>query len=419
MPRALNDTTTALNAANLLALPQQFGCPVWAYDADIINARIAQLRQFDVIRFAQKACSNIHILRLMREQGVKVDSVSLGEIERALVAGFIPGREQSEIVFTADVLDQPTLERVTALDIPVNAGSIDMLSQIGQHKPGHPVWLRVNPGFGHGHSQKTNTGGENSKHGIWYADLTQALAEITRYGLKLVGIHMHIGSGVDYGHLEQVCDAMVRQVIETGQDIEAISAGGGLSIPYHFGEESIDTDHYFGLWNRAREQIAAHLGHEVKLEIEPGRFLVAESGVLVAQIRAVKNMGSRHFVLCDAGFNDLMRPAMYGSYHHISLLPADGRELAEQPLTDSVIAGPLCESGDVFTQQAGGGIETFPLPPVKIGDYLVFHDTGAYGASMSSNYNSRPLLPEVLFENGVPRLIRRRQTVEELIALEL
>ena len=234
MPRALNDLSTALNAANLLALPQQFGCPVWAYDAEIIKARIAQLRQFDVIRFAQKACSNIHILRLMREQGVKVDSVSLGEIERALVAGFIPGREDSEIVFTADVMDQPTLERVTALDIPVNAGSIDMLSQIGQHKAGHPVWLRVNPGFGHGHSQKTNTGGENSKHGIWYADLPQAMAEISRYGLKLVGIHMHIGSGVDYGHLEQVCDAMVSQVIETGQDIEAISAGGGLSIPYDF-----------------------------------------------------------------------------------------------------------------------------------------------------------------------------------------
>lgn len=419
MPRALNDISTALNAVNLLALQQQFGCPVWAYDAEIIKARIAQLRQFDVIRFAQKACSNIHILRLMREQGVKVDSVSLGEIERALVAGFIPGREDSEIVFTADVLDQPTLERVTALDIPVNAGSIDMLSQIGQHKAGHPVWLRVNPGFGHGHSQKTNTGGENSKHGIWYADLPQALAEIARYGLKLVGIHMHIGSGVDYGHLEQVCDAMVRQVIETGQDIEAISAGGGLSIPYHFEEESIDTGHYFGLWNRAREQIAAHLGHEIKLEIEPGRFLVAESGVLVAQIRAVKDMGSRHFVLCDAGFNDLMRPAMYGSYHHISLLPADGRDVSGQPLTDAVIAGPLCESGDVFTQQAGGGVETFPLPPVHIGDYLVFHDTGAYGASMSSNYNTRPLLPEVLFENGVPRLIRRRQTVEELIALEL
>lgn len=419
MPRALNDTSTALNAANLLALTQQFGCPVWAYDAEIITQRISQLRQFDVIRFAQKACSNIHILRLMREQGVKVDSVSLGEIERALLAGFKPGREASEIVFTADVLDQPTLDRVTELDIPVNAGSIDMLGQIGRQKAGHPVWLRVNPGFGHGHSQKTNTGGENSKHGIWYGDLPQALAEIERYELKLVGIHMHIGSGVDYGHLEQVCDAMVRQVIENGRDIEAISAGGGLSIPYHFGEEAINTEHYYGLWNRAREQIAAHLGHAVHLEIEPGRFLVAESGVLVAQVRAAKNMGSRHFVLCDAGFNDLMRPAMYGSYHHISLLPADGRDVSNAQLIDSVIAGPLCESGDVFTQQAGGGVETFALPQVEIGDYLVFHDTGAYGASMSSNYNSRPLLPEVLFENGVPRLIRRRQTIEELLALEL
>ncbi|CAI1101862.1 TPA: diaminopimelate decarboxylase [Serratia fonticola] len=417
MPRALNDTSTALNAANLLALPPRFGCPVWAYDAAIISERISQLQHFDVIRFAQKACSNIHILRLMREQGVKVDSVSLGEIERALKAGFEPGGE--DIVFTADVLDHATLARVSELKIPVNAGSIDMLEQLGQVSAGHPVWLRINPGFGHGHSQKTNTGGENSKHGIWYADLPQAVAKVQQYGLKLIGLHMHIGSGVDYQHLERVCDAMVQQVIALGQDITAISAGGGLSIPYQQGEEAINTEHYYGLWNRARERVAAHLGHPVKLEIEPGRFLMAEAGVLVAEVRSVKQMGSRHFVLVDAGFNDLMRPAMYGSYHHISLLPADGRNTDNQPLQDTVIAGPLCESGDVFTQQAGGGIETRPLPQVRVGDYLVFHDTGAYGSSMSSNYNSRPLLPEVLFENGEPRLIRRRQTIEELIGLEL
>ncbi|MFC0226261.1 diaminopimelate decarboxylase [Serratia aquatilis] len=417
MPRALNDTSTALNATNLLALPQRFGCPVWAYDADIISQQIEQLRHFDVIRFAQKACSNIHILRLMREQGVKVDSVSLGEIERALNAGFEPGGE--DIIFTADVLDHATLARVSELKIPVNAGSIDMLEQLGRASSGHPVWLRINPGFGHGHSQKTNTGGENSKHGIWYADLPQAVAKVQQYGLKLVGLHMHIGSGVDYQHLERVCDAMVQQVIALGQDISAISAGGGLSIPYQQGEEAINTEHYYGLWNRARERVAAHLGHPVKLEIEPGRFLMAEAGVLVAEVRSVKDMGTRHFVLVDAGFNDLMRPAMYGSYHHISLLPADGRSLESQPLHETVIAGPLCESGDVFTQQAGGGIETRSLPQALVGDYLVFHDTGAYGASMSSNYNSRPLLPEVLFENGEPRLIRRRQTIEELIGLEL
>ncbi len=419
MPRPLNNTDTDLNANNLLRLPAEFGCPVWVYDAQIIRDKIAALHQFDVVRFAQKACSNIHILRLMREQGVRVDSVSLGEIERALAAGYDPQADQDSIVFTADLIDSATLARVHELQIPVNAGSVDMLEQLGQVSPGHRVWLRVNPGFGHGHSQKTNTGGENSKHGIWYSDLPAALEVLQRYNLKLVGIHMHIGSGVDYGHLEQVCGAMVRQVIEFGQDLEAISAGGGLSIPYREGEEAIDTDHYYGLWNGARDKIAAHLGHPVKLEIEPGRFLVAESGVLVAQVRSVKAMGSRHFMLIDAGFNDLMRPSMYGSYHHITALAADGRDLTQAPVVETVVAGPLCESGDVFTQQEGGKVETRALPQVVPGDYLVLHDTGAYGASMSSNYNSRPLLPEVLFDKGEARLIRRRQTIQELLALEL
>lgn len=418
MPRPLNSTDTDLNATNLLRLPAEFGCPVWVYDAQIVRDRIAALHQFDVVRFAQKACSNIHILRLMREQGVKVDSVSLGEIERALAAGYDPQSDADAIVFTADLIDEATLARVRELQIPVNAGSVDMLAQLGEASPGHRVWLRINPGFGHGHSQKTNTGGENSKHGIWHSDLPAALEVIKRYGLKLVGIHMHIGSGVDYGHLEQVCGAMVSQAIAFDQDLEAISAGGGLSIPYREGEEAIDTDHYYGLWSAARDKIAAHLGHPVKLELEPGRFLVAEAGVLVAQVRSVKEMGSRHFVLIDAGFNDLMRPSMYGSYHHISVLPADGRDLSQAPLIDTVVAGPLCESGDVFTQQEGGKVETRALPQVMPGDYLVLHDTGAYGASMSSNYNSRPLLPEVLFDRGEARLIRRRQTIQELIALE-
>lgn len=419
MPRPLNNTDTDLTADNLLRLPAEFGCPVWVYDAQIIRRQVAKLSRFDVVRFAQKACSNIHILRLMREQGVKVDSVSLGEIERALVAGFDPRSNPDDIVFTADVIDEETIARVAELGIPVNAGSVDMLDQLGTASPGHRVWLRINPGFGHGHSQKTNTGGENSKHGIWYSDLPAALAVMQRHQLQLVGIHMHIGSGVDYGHLEQVCGAMVQQVIDFGQDLQAISAGGGLSIPYCEGEETIDTDHYYGLWNAAREQIARHFGHPVKLEIEPGRFLVAQAGVLVAQVRGVKEMGSRHFVLIDAGFNDLMRPAMYGSYHHISALAADGRDLSQTPVLDTVVAGPLCESGDVFTQQEGGKVETRALPAVVAGDYLVLHDTGAYGASMSSNYNSRPLLPEVLFDGGKARLIRRRQRIQDLLALEL
>jgi diaminopimelate decarboxylase len=144
MPRPLNQTDTDLNADNLLRLPAEFGCPVWVYDAQIVREKIAALHQFDVVRFAQKACSNIHILRLMREQGVKVDSVSLGEIERALAAGYDPKADSDAIVFTADLIDDATLARVHELQIPVNAGSVDMLEQLGQVSPGHRVWLRVN-----------------------------------------------------------------------------------------------------------------------------------------------------------------------------------------------------------------------------------------------------------------------------------
>lgn len=407
-------------------LAQQHGTPLWVYDAATIRQRISELKAFDTIRFAQKACSNTHLLRLMREQGVAVDAVSLGEIERALHAGYSVGSGHAAgIVFTADLFDRPTLARVMELGIPVNAGSIDMLHQLGQamgkRAPGHRVWLRINPGFGHGHSQKTNTGGEQSKHGIWHADLPQALAAVKQHGLHLVGIHMHIGSGVDYGHLSQVCDAMVAlvtQVHALGHDIEAISSGGGLSIPYREGESRLDTAHYFSLWDGARQRIAALLGHAVGLEIEPGRYLVAESGVLIAEVRAVKDMGSNHFVLVDAGFSDLVRPAMYGGYHHISVVPHSGSAPTSRTPRLCVVAGPLCESGDVFTQLEGGVVSHRDLPSPEVGDLLVFHDTGAYGAAMSSNYNSRPLIAEVLVEGGSSRLIRRKQTVAELLQLE-
>lgn len=401
-------------------LADQHDTPLWVYDAATIRNRIAQLQSFDTVRFAQKACSNIHILRLMREQGVKVDAVSRGEILRALAAGYQAGGEPSDIVFTADVLDTDTLATVVEHRIPVNAGSIDMLHQLGMTSPGHAVWLRINPGFGHGHSNKTNTGGEHSKHGIWHTELAAALQAVSANKLKLVGLHMHIGSGVDYGHLEQVCGAMVDLVRAThaaGHDLQAISAGGGLSIPYREGEARIDTAHYFGLWDAARKQAEGIVGHGLHLELEPGRFLVAEAGVLLGRVRAVKNAGHNHFVLVDTGFNELMRPAMYGSWHGMHV---QRRGQGVLPATrDSVVAGPLCESGDVFTQGDGGVVLPRPLGDAQVGDLLVIHNTGAYGASMSSNYNSRPLAAEVLVDNGQARLIRRRQTVEELLRLEL
>lgn len=406
---------------HIAQIAAQFQTPCWIYDADTIRSQIARLRQFDVIRFAQKACSNTHLLRLMREQGVSVDAVSLGEIERAVVAGYKTAEvDHAPIVFTADVIDRATLARVIELNIPVNCGSPQMLQQLGEMHPGHAVWLRINPGFGHGHSRKTNTGGEQSKHGIWHEQLTDSLRIIQQTGLKLIGLHMHIGSGVDYVHLQSVCEAMVQQVKfvrEFGLDMSAISVGGGLSIPYHIGEEEIDTAHYFEIWDAARKQVETLLGHAVQMEIEPGRFLVAQSGKLVSELRAQKQVGKNFFALVDAGFNDLARPAMYGSFHRITAHAPDGTPRSGN-LRPTVVAGPLCESGDVFTQAEGGEVVSQDLPVCAIGDLLVFHDAGAYGASMSSNYNSRPLIPEVLVDGAQITLIRRRQTINELIALE-
>jgi diaminopimelate decarboxylase len=337
-----------------------------------------------------------------------------------LVAGFDPtaNHAHAPIVFTADLLDRQALKRVVELNIPVNCGSPQMLEQLGQAKPGHPVWLRINPGFGHGHSRKTNTGGEQSKHGIWHEELPQAYALIQQYGLQLVGLHMHIGSGVDYDHLQSVCDAMINQVKACPLDLQAISIGGGLSIPYQSGEPEVDTAHYFEIWDKARQQIEAHLGHKISMEIEPGRFLVAQSGILISELRAQKQVGSNYFIFVDAGFNDLVRPSMYGSFHRISAHTADGK-LRAGPHRPSVVAGPLCESGDVFTQEEGGVVTHQELPSCEVGDLIVFHDTGAYGASMSSNYNSRPLIPEVLVDGDQLRLIRRRQSIQELIGLEM
>jgi len=418
----------------LRRLAREHGTPLWVYDADTIRARIAELQRFPTIRYAQKANANLHILRLMRAEGVLVDAVSAGEIARALAAGYDAADPQRPgIVFTADVVSADALALVIQHRIPVNCGSVDMVRQVGeatnQARPagapaeGHRIWLRINPGFGHGHSAKTNTGGEQSKHGIWHADLPAALAAIRDHGLRLQGIHMHIGSGVDYGHLSQVCDAMVDLVARVDLPMHAISAGGGLSIPYRPGDARIDTAHYHALWEAARGRIEAARGHPVQLELEPGRFLVAESGVLLAEVRATKRMGSRHFTLVDAGFNELVRPAMYGAHHEISVISAEGEgaaagDGAARPLHATTVAGPLCESGDVFTQAEGGVVLSRELPEARIGDLLVFHDAGAYGASMSSNYNSRPLAAEVLVDGGTARVIRRRQTIEELLALE-
>ena len=258
--------------------------------------------------------------------------------------------------------------------------------------------LRINPGFGHGHSRKTNTGGEQSKHGIWHEQLAEALARAARYGLTVSGLHMHIGSGTDLEHLSQVCAAMEQAAGVVGPSVASISAGGGLPTPYRPGEATVDLAAYFALWNAAPSRLEDQFGHAVTLEIEPGRYLVAESGYLVTEIRAVKRQGDNLFYLLDAGFNNLARPILYGAYHPMSIVPADGNLHRAGAGGDGgravVRVGRYFHPGGrrfrVYPPSAAGGV----------GEWLVIECAGAYGFAMGSNYNSRPLAAEVLLEDG-------------------
>ena len=403
---------TEIAGLSVLELARQFDTPTYVYDAGRIVRRVRDLARFDVVRFAQKACSNLAVVDLVRRHGVLVDAVSAGEIHRALAAGYAATGDPPPIVYTADIFDRASLDLVVRRNIHANLGSPDMIEQLGAAAPGRSVTLRINPGFGHGHSRKTNTGGPQAKHGIWHEQLAECVERAGRCELTVSGLHMHIGSGVDMEHLHRVCGAMEKAAVETGPSVTTISTGGGLPTPYLPGDETIDVDRYFQLWDETRGRLQDRFGHAVRLEIEPGRYLVAEAGYLVAEIRAVKRVGPNTFYLLDAGFNNLARPILYGASHWMSIVRADGS--TDPNMQDVIVGGPLCESGDIFTQGEGGFVAHRPLPAAAVGDLLVIEGAGAYGQVMASNYNSKPMAAEVLVADGRPHLVRQRQSLDDL-----
>jgi len=409
---AFSITRTDIAGIPVAALARQFGTPTYVYDAAMILKRLADLAAFDHVRYAQKACSNLAVLDLLRRHGALVDAVSAGEIRRALAAGYDTQGTPPPIVYTADIFDAEALDLCAEHEIHVNCGSPDMIEHFGRRAPGRAITLRVNPGFGHGHSRKTNTGGDQSKHGIWHEQLASCREIAARYRMTIAGLHMHIGSGTDMEHLSQVCAAMETAAAAIGPTITSISAGGGLPTIYRTDDAYVDLAAYYALWQAARKRLEERFGHAISLEIEPGRYLVAESGYLVSEIRSVKRQGEHWFYLLDAGFNNLARPILYGSYHPMSIVPRGNAPVAQREV---IVGGPLCESGDIFTQSEGGFVAPRTLPEAEVGQLLVIECAGAYGFVMGSNYNSRPLAAEVLICDGKAHLIRQRQTFDDLV----
>lgn len=400
-------------------IARQFGTPVYVYSLGALRASIAEIKPLaPVVRYAMKAGSNRRILEEMKQNGIQIDAVSVLEVQRALRAGF----DASEICFTSDVFFHASdAEFCIENNVYTNCGTLGMLAEYGQTlkrlgKGSNNVSIRINPGEGSGHSKKTNTGGPYSKHGIWYQSLDEARAIAKDYGLRINGVHIHIGSGGDMDHLKRLTGKLVDFAKEF-EDVEVINFGGGLPYQYHEDQKQADVSGYKPILEERVAVLEKHFGRKIRCEIEPGRRFVAGCGYLLGEVRALNHTldenGKRlDYVLGNVGFCHLLRPMAYGSYHPIWFA---GDKLG--PEQDVIVAGPVCESGDVLTQKDEEPVpRRLPLP--QPGDIMVIGGAGAYGFVMSSNYNTQPLLPEVLVDGDRCIPARRRQTLDDILKEE-
>jgi len=414
----------------LRRLADQVGTPFWVYDSTVIRQRIADIKVMTAApglqaRFAIKACPATKILREMCAHGIWTDAVSGNEALRALHAGHAAGNNPPVICFTADVFRDNALEVVMKHGLLPNVGSPAMIAQLAAAGYKGPISLRINPGFGHGHVNTCDTGGPSSKHGIWHADWKAAKAAADRAGFDVTMLHAHIGSGPKVQELHDNLTRLAGEfaaLIPHFPKLTAVNLGGGIPHNYRKRDEQPPIEPLAQLFARCRDIIVKAAGRDIRVEIEPGRYYVASSCTLVTRVHDVKRTQDNAkgkgatFAMVDAGFVDLVRPAMYGSYHQIEILgkdPAQGTE----PI---VVAGPLCESGDVFTR-GGADEELLPrdLPRPEIGDLMVLRDAGAYGYAMSSNYNSIGRAPQLWLEDdGTVTQISRRENIDDIVKAE-
>ncbi|MCX7717798.1 MAG: diaminopimelate decarboxylase [Candidatus Sumerlaeaceae bacterium] len=414
----------------LESLAARVGTPFWVIDAGVLRRRIGEVKAvcgecgFQP-RFAMKSLSTWRVLQEMRDQGIWIDAVSGNEVLRARRIGFPGGANPPVIMLTADVLRDNALEVILNERVLVNIGSPGMLRELEAAGYRGPVALRVNPGFGSGHSKGVDTGGPSSKHGVWFEDAGETAAEAARRGLKIIMLHAHIGSGPKLEELLANLNRLTQEFARMAKafpDLEGFSLGGGIPFTYKEDAPPVEIAQLGPLFADARKRLCEAAGREVRVEIEPGRYFVAPAAHLVTRIRDIKSTRTnekgtgKNFIMVDGGFVDLIRPAMYGSYHRISIV---GRG-ATNPVEEFAVAGPVCESGDVFTRGSSDLIAPRPLPRPEIGDLLVLHDGGAYGYVMASNYNSVGRAPQVwLEEDGSAVLVSRRETLDDILKAEV
>jgi diaminopimelate decarboxylase len=407
-----------LTPSEARAVRDRFGTPCFVYDRATLEAAARRALAFPhafglTVRYAMKANSSRAVLKTFRDLGLHIDASSDPEVERALLAGFLPDRIQ----LTSQMPSQ-RLEEFVSRGVLYNACSLHQLDRYGRAFPGRDATIRVNPGLGSGATNRTNTGGPASSFGIWHAYVGEAVGLADRHRLVIRGLHTHIGSGTDPAVWTRVAD-LVLEIAERLPAVTTVSLGGGFKVARVPGEQETDLRQVGSIVREAFVAFERRTGRALRLEIEPGTYLVANAGAVVATCVDVVDTGSDGYLFAklDAGMTEVTRPSLYGAQHPIAVLGG------ERPPARVVFVGPCCESGDILTPAPGDPEALAPreVPRPEIGDPIVVGGAGAYCAAMStSHYNSYPEAPEVLREaDGRFRLVRRRQTLTQVLANEV
>jgi len=402
-----------IDGVSSLELVEKFDTPLYVLAERRIRENYRRLydaltKHFSKVRiyYSAKANTSLTVLKILESEGAYLDTVSPGEVFLALNAGFTSDR----ILFTGTSVRDDELRFLVDSGVTINIDSLSQLRRLLKFHVPEMISVRVNPEIGAGHHEHCITAGKDSKFGIWEDDVIKAYKEAKEAGVKKFGIQMHIGSGILTVEpfllaAEKLLEIARRVHEEVDVDFEFIDFGGGLGVPYRPEEKPLNLDLYaekiLSLYVKRIEEY--NLG-EPWFIIEPGRYIVCDAGVLLTRVNTVKITPFKKFVGVDAGFNTLIRPAMYGSYHPIVV--ANRLDSAEEETYD--VAGPICESGDLLAKDRW-------LPKISEGDVLAVLNAGAYGFSMSSQYNSRPRCAEVLVKDGEYALIRRRENFESLL----
>ncbi len=393
-----------------IQLSEKYGTPLYVYNENILRKRCRDLKGLIsysdfTVNYSLKANSNLEIIKIVKSEGLRVDAMSPGEIYLNMMAGYKP----EEILYISNNVSEDEFKYAINAGVNISVDSVSQLEMFGRINPGGKVAFRINPGIGAGHHEKVTTAGQKTKFGIEMNSIPEVKKILKKYKLRLAGINQHIGSLFMDSEAYLESTGNILSLARQFDDLEFIDLGGGFGIPYNKQSDQprLDLKNLGGKLTEVIHSWVKEYGKNIEFKIEPGRYIVAESSILLGKVNALKTNYNIKYVGTDLGFNVLIRPVMYDSHHDIEVYRENGTPSLKEETVN--IVGNICETGDIIAKER-------MLPEIFENDILGVLDSGAYGYSMSSNYNSRLRPAEVLIEaDGNFRLIRRRDTLEDLV----